>query len=166
MEVTESVFVFVFLTLYPCCCLSCCSVAQSFLTLCDPMDCNTPAFPVLHHLPELLKLMSILSVMPLAAVFSKWAYFSLKGAGSKDLRTTKVYSLPILKATCPIQDVNKTTPHLKAVGRILSWISPSCDPIHSLACGNVTPAFAYLHLHVAIFSVCVCPFLSLLCSHS
>ena len=29
-----------------------CSVAQSCLTLCDPMDCSTPGFPVLHHLPE------------------------------------------------------------------------------------------------------------------
>ena len=31
---------------------ACCSVAQSCLTLCDPMDCSTPGFPVLHHLPE------------------------------------------------------------------------------------------------------------------
>ena len=30
----------------------CCSVAQSCLTLCDPMDCSTPGFPVLHHLQE------------------------------------------------------------------------------------------------------------------
>ena len=30
----------------------CCSVAQSYLTLCDPMDCSKPGFPVLHHLPE------------------------------------------------------------------------------------------------------------------
>ena len=29
------------------------SVAQSCLTLCDPMDCSTLGFPVLHHLPEL-----------------------------------------------------------------------------------------------------------------
>ena len=33
-----------------CCC--CCSVAQSCLTLCNPMDCSTPGFPVPHHLPE------------------------------------------------------------------------------------------------------------------
>ena len=38
------------------------SVAQSCLTLCDPMDCSTPGFPVHHQLPE-LKLMSIESVM-------------------------------------------------------------------------------------------------------
>ena len=29
------------------------SVAQSRLTLCDPMDCITPGFPVHHRLPEL-----------------------------------------------------------------------------------------------------------------
>ena len=28
------------------------SVAQSYLTLCDPMDCSTPGFPVHHQLPE------------------------------------------------------------------------------------------------------------------
>ena len=30
----------------------CCSVAQSCLTLCDPMAYSTPGFPVLRHLPE------------------------------------------------------------------------------------------------------------------
>ena len=29
------------------------SATQSCLTLCDPMDCSMPGFPVLHHLPEL-----------------------------------------------------------------------------------------------------------------
>ena len=28
------------------------SVAQSFLTLCDPMDCSMPGFPVHHQLPD------------------------------------------------------------------------------------------------------------------
>ena len=28
-------------------------VAQSCLTLCDPMDCSTLGFPIHHHLPEL-----------------------------------------------------------------------------------------------------------------
>ena len=35
------------------------SVTQSRPTLCDPMGCSMPGFPVLHQLPELLKLMSI-----------------------------------------------------------------------------------------------------------
>ena len=34
-------------------CGSCCSVAKLFLSLCSLMDCSTPWFPVLHHLPEL-----------------------------------------------------------------------------------------------------------------
>ena len=34
-----------------CFCCSC-SVANSCLTLCDPMNCSIPGLPVLHHLPE------------------------------------------------------------------------------------------------------------------
>ena len=30
----------------------CCSVAKSCPTLCNPMDCSTPDFPVLHYLPN------------------------------------------------------------------------------------------------------------------
>ena len=41
----------------------CCSVTHSCLTLCDPMDCSMPGFPVLHHLWSMLILMSIESVM-------------------------------------------------------------------------------------------------------
>ena len=48
----------------------CCSVTQSCLTLCSPVDFRTRGFPVLYHLPEqqqqqqsLLKLMSIESMM-------------------------------------------------------------------------------------------------------
>ena len=36
-----------------CCSDCCCSVAQSCPTLCDPMDCSTPGFPVHHHRLEL-----------------------------------------------------------------------------------------------------------------
>ena len=41
-----------------------CSVAQSCQTLCGPVDCSTPGFPVHHHPRSLLGLMSIESVMP------------------------------------------------------------------------------------------------------
>ena len=45
--------------------LSCCSVTQSCPTLCNPMDCSTPGFPVLHHLPELAQThVPIESMMP------------------------------------------------------------------------------------------------------
>ena len=33
--------------------LWCFSVVQLCLTLCDPVDCSTPGFPILHRLPEL-----------------------------------------------------------------------------------------------------------------
>ena len=39
------------------------SVPHSCLTLCDPMDCSTPGFPVHHQLLEFTQLMSIESVM-------------------------------------------------------------------------------------------------------
>ena len=32
-----------------------CSVSKSCLALCEPIDCNTPGFPVLHHLPEFVQ---------------------------------------------------------------------------------------------------------------
>ena len=44
------------------CC--CCSVAELCSTLCDPMDCSMPGFPVPHHLPSLPKFLSIASVKP------------------------------------------------------------------------------------------------------
>ena len=40
------------------------SVTQSCPTLCDAMDCSMPGFPLHHQLLELLKLMSIKSMMP------------------------------------------------------------------------------------------------------
>ena len=40
------------------------SVSQLCPTLCDPMDCSTPGFPIHHQLSGLLKLMSNKSVMP------------------------------------------------------------------------------------------------------
>ena len=49
-----------------------CSVAQSCLALFDPMDCSMPDFPVLHHLPELIKLISIESVMPSNHLIPSW----------------------------------------------------------------------------------------------
>ena len=41
----------------------CCSVPKLCPTLCNPMDCSTPGFPVLHYPQSLLKLKSIKSVM-------------------------------------------------------------------------------------------------------
>ena len=40
------------------------SVAQSCLTLCDPMNRSTPGLPIYHQLPSSLRFTSIESVMP------------------------------------------------------------------------------------------------------
>ena len=40
------------------------SVAQSCLTLCNPMVCSKPGLPIHHQLPEFTKLRSIKLVMP------------------------------------------------------------------------------------------------------
>ena len=40
------------------------SVAQSCLTICDPMDCSTPGLPVHHQLPELTQTHVHWLVMP------------------------------------------------------------------------------------------------------
>ena len=41
----------------------CCSVFQSCLTVCDPMDCSMPGFPVLHYILEFAQLRSVDSMM-------------------------------------------------------------------------------------------------------
>ena len=43
---------------------SCCSVTKSHPTLCDPIDCGTPGFPVLHCLLGFAQIHFIESVMP------------------------------------------------------------------------------------------------------
>ena len=55
-------------------------VTKSCLTLCDPMDCSTPGFPVLHHLQEFAQthvhlilccpLLLLPSIFPSISVFS------------------------------------------------------------------------------------------------
>ena len=52
----------VFISYDYCCQFS--SVTRSCLTLCDPMGCSTPSFPVHHQLLDMLKFMSMESVMP------------------------------------------------------------------------------------------------------
>ena len=39
-----------------CCCCCCYSVTKLCPTLCNPMDCSMPGFPVLHHLLEIAQI--------------------------------------------------------------------------------------------------------------
>ena len=71
------------------CC--CCSVAKLCSTRCDPVDCMAPDFPVLHYLPELLKLMSTESMMPFYHIVN-----SLFGRNSEFVRKFR-YNLHTIK---------------------------------------------------------------------
>ena len=72
------------------------SVIQLCLTLCKPMDCSTPGFPVHHHLSELaqthvhqvipsnhlilcLSLLLLPSILPSIRVFSNESVFNIRG---------------------------------------------------------------------------------------
>ena len=44
--------------------LCCCSVIQLCPTVCNPMNCSTPGFPISHHLLELAQTRSIELVIP------------------------------------------------------------------------------------------------------
>ena len=64
----------------------CCSVTQLCPTLCDPMNCSTPGFLVLHHLPELAQtlvhwvgdIIQPSSIFPSIRVFSNESAFWIR----------------------------------------------------------------------------------------
>ena len=76
------------------CC--CCSVTQSFLTLCDPMHCSISGFPVLHYLLEFTQTKSIESMMPcnhlnLCASFSSSSHLeTVTGRKARGLQTEQI----------------------------------------------------------------------------
>ena len=58
--------------------LSCyCSVIMSCLTLCDPMDCRMPGFPVLHYLPEFVQTHVHCVDIPALVQKNRWSEHSL-----------------------------------------------------------------------------------------
>ena len=102
----------------------CCSVAQSCLTLCRPMDCSTPGFSVLRHLLELAQTRVIESVMPSSVVpsppsifpsirvFPMSEFFESGGqstgasASASVLLEMAYHSLMIGAITCPPRDIS------------------------------------------------------------
>ena len=62
--------------------ICCCSVAKLCLTLCDPMECSTPGFPVLHHLLEF------------AQTHVHWVGDAIQPSHPRPLPSLPVFSLP------------------------------------------------------------------------
>ena len=52
------------------------SVTQSYLILCDPLDCNTPGFPVHHQLLEMAQTLYLLSKLCHPTISSSIVPFS------------------------------------------------------------------------------------------
>ena len=69
-------------------CCYCCSVTKLYPTLCDPIDCSTPGFPVLCSLPELAQVHTrrigdaiqpshpLSPLLPLPSIFPSISVFS------------------------------------------------------------------------------------------
>ena len=70
---------------------SLCSVAQSCPTLCDPMDCSTPDFPVLHYLPEFAQthVHCVDDAIQPSHVLSPPSFFAFTLSASGDLHLAK-----------------------------------------------------------------------------
>ena len=98
----------------------------SHVRLCDPMDCSTPGFPVHHQLPELLKLMSIESVMPsnhfilchplllLSSIFSSIRVFSNESA--LHIRWAKFWSFSF--------NISPSNEHPGQISFRMDWLDP------------------------------------------
>ena len=88
----------------------CFSVAKLYLTTCNSMNCSMPGFPVLHHLLEFLKLMSIELVIPsshlipfhplllLPSIFPSFRVFSSESV--LRIRWPKYYSFSFSISPC------------------------------------------------------------------
>ena len=76
------------------------SVAQLCPTVCDPMDCSMPGFPVHHDSWSLLKLMSIEAVMP-SKHFILWCPLLLTPSIIPSIRETDFSSESVLHIRWP-----------------------------------------------------------------
>ena len=55
-------------------CCSCCSVDESCLTVCGPMDCSTPGSPVFHYLMKFAQI--------LVHWFGRWYYLTISSSAA------------------------------------------------------------------------------------
>ena len=109
------------------------SVAKSNPTLCDPMNCSMPGFPV-HYLPEFIKLTSIESLMS-----SNHLILSLPSLAISLFQHSwhQEHTCHVLWGTCSTRIIVRNVPNIKQLTYIL-WL---------WVCFNVSnwaPGSAYL----------------------
>ena len=131
------------------------SVSQSCPTLCDPIDCSTPGFPVQHHLSELAQthvhwvgdailcrpLLCLLSIFPSIRVFSnesvlciRWpkdCSFSFSIGPSNEYPGLISFRIDWLDLLA-VQKESSPTPQFKSINSyVLSLLySPTLTSIH------------------------------------
>ena len=118
-------------------CEWCCSSAQSCPYLCDPMDCCTPGFPVLHHLPKLGQpyvhwvgdgiqpahplhpLLLLSSIFPSIGIFSNES--ALQSGGQSNGASTSASVLPMnIQAWSPLGWTGLISLQSKGLSRVFS----------------------------------------------
>ena len=98
------------------CC--CCSVPMSCLTLCDPMDCSTPGFPVHQQLPDFTQthVYQASDAIQLSHSLSSFPWGQLQGRGLAPCNSTLCPWSPILFSSvaqlCPTlcNPMDRSTP--------------------------------------------------------
>ena len=84
LDTTKVTAHFKLLQVYECLNLPVSSVSQPCLTLCDPMDCSTPDFPVHHHVHQVIEAIQpshlLSSPLLLPSVFPSIRVFSNESA--------------------------------------------------------------------------------------
>ena len=116
------------------CC--CCSVTKLCLTLCDPMNCSTPGFPVLYYLLEFAQTHFHWLVMPsnhlilchllllLPSIFPSISVFSNESAGGQSIGVSASTSvLPMNTQDWSLQCPSWISLQSKGLSRVFSNIT-------------------------------------------
>ena len=146
-----------------CCC--CCSVAQLCPTLYDPMDCSTPAFPILHHLPEL------------AQTHVHWVGGAIQPSCSLS-SPSPLWEVPKYCATPQITDPRVFPPSFNRLqGSFHETINENWErgvniaAVHgtlAISCvSRVVPASSYIcHYNLVVKRFCACPIMTCWVRHT
>ena len=140
--------------------IQCSSVAQSHPTLCDPMNCSLPVFPVHHQLPELTQThgrsvmpsdhltlchpLLLPSISPASGSFKMSQFFTSGGqsigvsasAWVPPVNTQDWFPLGVTWSSCSPRDCQESSP------------APQFKSINSLVL-----SFLYGNIHRSIFSL-------------
>ena len=86
--------------MFACCCCCCCycSVVESCLTLCDPVDCSTPGSSILHYLAVCLN----------SCPLSQWCYLTISFSATPF--SFCLHSFPV-SGSFPVSRLSKSDGH-------------------------------------------------------